>query len=138
MKKALITGVTGQDGSYLAEFLLHKGYEVHGIKRRSSSFNTGRVDSIYTDLHEHNKRFFLHFGDLSDTSSLWTLLYDIRPDEVYNLAAQSPVRREGGSSDDRFPRNGHAKDAEIEQGKGNQHGLKPQWDSHWVVLSASD
>src|SRR6187402_1678503 len=92
MKKALITGVTGQDGSYLAEFLLHKGYEVHGIKRRSSSFNTGRVDSIYTDLHEHNKRFFLHFGDLSDTSSLWTLLYDIRPDEVYNLAAQSHVR----------------------------------------------
>jgi GDPmannose 4,6-dehydratase len=92
MKKALITGVTGQDGSYLAEFLLHKGYEVHGIKRRSSSFNTGRVDGIYTDLHEHNKRFFLHFGDLSDTSSLWTLLYDIRPDEVYNLAAQSHVR----------------------------------------------
>ncbi|MBM3755153.1 MAG: GDP-mannose 4,6-dehydratase [Acidobacteria bacterium] len=92
MKKALITGVTGQDGSYLAEFLLHKGYEVHGIKRRSSSFNTGRVDGIYTDLHEHNKRFFLHFGDLSDTSSLWTMLYDIRPDEVYNLAAQSHVR----------------------------------------------
>ncbi|MBM3782782.1 MAG: GDP-mannose 4,6-dehydratase [Acidobacteria bacterium] len=92
MKKALITGVTGQDGSYLAEFLLQKGYEVHGIKRRSSSFNTGRVDGIYTDLHEHNKRFFLHFGDLSDTSSLWTLLYDIRPDEVYNLAAQSHVR----------------------------------------------
>jgi GDPmannose 4,6-dehydratase len=92
MKKALITGVTGQDGSYLAEFLLQKGYEVHGIKRRSSSFNTGRVDSIYTDLHEHNKRFYLHFGDLSDTSSLWTLLYDIRPDEVYNLAAQSHVR----------------------------------------------
>jgi GDPmannose 4,6-dehydratase len=92
MKKALITGVTGQDGSYLAEFLLQKGYEVHGIKRRSSSFNTGRVDSIYTDLHEHNKRFYLHFGDLSDTGSLWTLLYDIRPDEVYNLAAQSHVR----------------------------------------------
>lgn len=92
MKKALITGITGQDGSYLAEFLLQKGYEVHGIKRRSSSFNTGRVDGIYTDLHEHNGRFFLHFGDLSDTSSLWTLLYDIRPDEVYNLAAQSHVR----------------------------------------------
>jgi GDPmannose 4,6-dehydratase len=92
MKKALITGVTGQDGSYLAEFLLHKGYEVHGIKRRSSSFNTGRVDGIYSDLHEHNNRFFLHFGDLSDTSSLWTLLYDLRPDEVYNLAAQSHVR----------------------------------------------
>lgn len=92
MKKALITGVTGQDGSYLAEFLLKKGYEVHGIKRRSSSFNTGRVDSIYTDLHEHTNRFYLHFGDLSDTSSLWTLLYDVRPDEVYNLAAQSHVR----------------------------------------------
>lgn len=92
MKKVLITGVTGQDGSYLAEFLLQKGYEVHGIKRRSSSFNTGRVDGIYSDLHAHNQRFFLHFGDLSDTSSLWTLLYDIRPDEVYNLAAQSHVR----------------------------------------------
>jgi len=92
MKRALITGVTGQDGSYLAEFLLRKGYEVHGIKRRSSSFNTGRVDSIYTDLHEHGNRFFLHFGDLSDTSSLWKLLHDVKPDEVYNLAAQSHVR----------------------------------------------
>lgn len=92
MKRALITGVTGQDGSYLAEFLLHKGYEVHGIKRRSSSFNTGRVDGIYTDLHEHNSRFFLHFADLADGSSVMKLLYDIRPDEVYNLAAQSHVR----------------------------------------------
>ena len=92
MKRALITGVTGQDGSYLAEFLLRKGYEVHGIKRRSSSFNTGRVDHIYTDLHEHGNRFFLHFGDLSDTSSLWKLLHEIKPDEVYNLAAQSHVR----------------------------------------------
>jgi GDPmannose 4,6-dehydratase len=92
MPKALITGVTGQDGSYLAELLLQKGYEVHGIKRRSSSFNTGRVDSIYHDLHEDQNRFFLHFADLSDASSLSRLLYDLRPDEVYNLAAQSHVR----------------------------------------------
>ena len=92
MKRALITGVTGQDGSYLAEFLLRKGYEVHGIKRRSSSFNTGRVDGIFSDLHEHGNRFFLHFGDLSDTGSLWKLLHEIKPDEVYNLAAQSHVR----------------------------------------------
>ncbi len=92
MRKALITGVTGQDGSYLAEFLLNKGYEVHGIKRRSSTFNTGRVDGIYEDLHAAGSRFFLHYGDLSDSTSLWTLLYDIRPDEVYNLAAQSHVR----------------------------------------------
>ena len=88
----MITGVTGQDGSYLAEFLLKRGYEVHGLKRRSSSFNTGRVDDIYTDLHEHGNRFFLHFADLADASSVWKLLYDIRPDEVYNLAAQSHVR----------------------------------------------
>jgi GDPmannose 4,6-dehydratase len=92
MKRALITGVTGQDGSYLAELLLAKGYEVHGIKRRSSSFNTGRVDHIYADLHEADNRFFLHFADLADSSSLSRLLYDIRPDEVYNLAAQSHVR----------------------------------------------
>ena len=92
MPKALITGVTGQDGSYLAELLLQKGYEVHGIKRRSSSFNTGRVDGIYADLHEETNRFFLHFADLADSSSLSRLLYDIRPDEVYNLAAQSHVR----------------------------------------------
>jgi GDPmannose 4,6-dehydratase len=92
MKRALITGVTGQDGSYLAEFLLSKGYEVHGIKRRSSSFNTGRVDDIYTDLHEHGSRFYLHFADLSSASSISRLLGDIRPDEVYNLAAQSHVR----------------------------------------------
>ena len=92
MKRALITGVTGQDGSYLAEFLLSKGYEVHGLKRRSSSFNTGRVDAIYTDLHEENNRFFLHFADLGDASSLWKLLHEIEPDEVYNLAAQSHVR----------------------------------------------
>jgi GDPmannose 4,6-dehydratase len=91
MQRALITGVTGQDGSYLAEFLLARGYEVHGLKRRSSTFNTERVDPIYIDPHER-PNFFLHFADLSDASSLWRLLYDIRPDEVYNLAAQSHVR----------------------------------------------
>ena len=92
MKRALITGVTGQDGSYLAEFLLRKGYEVHGIKRRASSFNTERVDPIYVDLHQEGSHFFLHYGDLSDVSCLGKLIHDIRPDEVYNLAAQSHVR----------------------------------------------
>jgi len=92
MKRAFITGVTGQDGSYLAELLLGKGYEVHGLKRRSSSFNTGRVDGVYADLHRRDNRFFLHFADLSDASSLWKLLSSIRPDEIYNLAAQSHVR----------------------------------------------
>lgn len=92
MKTALITGVTGQDGSYLAEFLLAKGYTVHGVKRRSSSFNTGRLDNIYADWHQQDSKFFLHFADLSDASSLWNLLYQIRPDEIYNLAAQSHVR----------------------------------------------
>src|SRR5579862_6065540 len=92
MKKALITGVTGQDGSYLAELLLAKGYEVHGLKRRSSSFNTERVDHLFKDVHEARPRFFLHFSDLADSGSLWRLLYDVQPDEVYNLAAQSHVR----------------------------------------------
>ncbi|MCE5310927.1 MAG: GDP-mannose 4,6-dehydratase [Acidobacteriales bacterium] len=92
MRRALITGVTGQDGSYLAEFLLRKGYEVHGFKRRSSSFNTGRLDDIYTDLHEHGSRFYLHFADIAAASSVSRLLYEIRPDEVYHLAAQSHVR----------------------------------------------
>jgi GDPmannose 4,6-dehydratase len=92
MKRALITGITGQDGSYLAELLLQKGYEVHGLKRRSSSFNTDRLDGIYTDLHEHGNRLHLHFADMADASSLWKLLHDIHPDEVYNLAAQSHVR----------------------------------------------
>jgi len=90
--KALITGVSGQDGSYLAEFLLSKGYEVHGLKRRSSSFNTDRVDDIYQDFHEGGARFHLHFADLTDGGSLARLLYDIRPDEVYNLGAQSHVK----------------------------------------------
>jgi GDPmannose 4,6-dehydratase len=92
MKTALITGVTGQDGSYLAELLLSKGYQVHGLKRRSSSFNTDRIDHIYHDFHETGARFFLHFADLTDASSLQSLLADIRPDEVYNLAAQSHVK----------------------------------------------
>lgn len=91
MKKALITGVTGQDGSYLAEFLLEKGYEVHGIKRRSSLFNTARVDHLYEDKNVDNAQFKLHYGDLTDTSSLTRLLSEIEPDEVYNLGAQSHV-----------------------------------------------
>jgi len=90
-KVALITGVTGQDGSYLAEFLLEKGYEVHGIKRRASSFNTERVDHIYQDMHENNQKFFLHYGDLTDTSNLTRIIKDVQPDEVYNLGAQSHV-----------------------------------------------
>ena len=91
MKKALITGVTGQDGSYLAEFLLNKGYEVHGIKRRASSLNTQRIDHIFEDPHSDNIRFKLHYGDLTDSSNLTRILRDIEPDEVYNLGAQSHV-----------------------------------------------
>ena len=90
-KKALITGITGQDGSYLAEFLLEKGYEVHGIKRRASSFNTQRIDHIYQDPHVDNKNFILHYGDLTDSSNLTRILQQVQPDEVYNLAAQSHV-----------------------------------------------
>ncbi|HUL58680.1 MAG TPA: GDP-mannose 4,6-dehydratase [Anaeromyxobacteraceae bacterium] len=92
MKKALITGITGQDGSYLAELLLDKGYEVHGVVRRSSSFNTQRIDHIYQDPHTPGCRLFLHFGDLNDASSLNYLLKKIRPDEIYNLGAQSHVK----------------------------------------------
>ncbi|MEO5713827.1 MAG: GDP-mannose 4,6-dehydratase [Luteolibacter sp.] len=91
MKRALITGITGQDGSYLAEFLLEKGYEVHGIKRRASLFNTQRVDHIYEDPHVANSRFRLHYGDLTDSSNLTRILSEVRPDEVYNLGAQSHV-----------------------------------------------
>ena len=91
VKKALITGITGQDGSYLAEFLLDKGYEVHGIKRRASSFNTQRVDHIYQDPHTDNKNFILHYGDLTDSSNLTRILKEVGPDEVYNLGAQSHV-----------------------------------------------
>jgi len=90
-RKALITGVTGQDGSYLAEFLLEKGYEVHGIKRRASTFNTSRVDHIYQDPHIDNARFKLHYGDLSDTSNLVRIVQETQPDEIYNLGAQSHV-----------------------------------------------
>ncbi len=92
MKKALITGITGQDGSYLAELLLEKGYQVHGIIRRSSSFNTDRIDHLYTDFHQAETRLFLHYGDLSDSSMLTNLMYEIDPDEVYHLGAQSHVR----------------------------------------------
>ena len=90
-KKALITGVTGQDGAYLAEFLLGKGYEVHGIKRRTSLFNTDRIDHLYQDPHEANRRFILHHGDLTDSSSLIRIIQQVQPDEIYNLAAQSHV-----------------------------------------------
>lgn len=92
MKKALITGVTGQDGAYLAEFLLKKGYEVHGIKRRSSSFNTARVDHLYKDPHEADVRFFMHYGDLTDSANLIRIIQKVHPDEIYNLAAQSHVQ----------------------------------------------
>jgi GDPmannose 4,6-dehydratase len=91
MKKALITGITGQDGAYLAEFLLGKGYEVHGIKRRTSLFNTDRIDHLYQDPHEPNRRFVLHHGDMTDSSSLIHIVQQVQPDEVYNLAAQSHV-----------------------------------------------
>src|SRR6202035_3461482 len=91
MKRALITGITGQDGSYLAELLLTKGYEVHGIKRRSSSLNTERVDHLYQDPHEPDRKFFLHYGDMTDTISIIRLIQNIQPAEIYNLAAQSHV-----------------------------------------------
>lgn len=92
MKKALITGITGQDGSYLAELLLSKGYEVHGIIRRASTFNTNRIDHLYNDPHVLGTRLFLHYGDLADSSQMTKLLYSLRPDEIYNLGAQSHVR----------------------------------------------
>src|SRR5438270_1034185 len=92
MKKALITGITGQDGSYLAELLLAKGYEVHGVIRRASTFNTGRIDHLYKDPHINGVRLFLHYGDIADSTNLIKLLYRIQPDEVYHLAAQSHVR----------------------------------------------
>ncbi|MFA5237565.1 MAG: GDP-mannose 4,6-dehydratase, partial [Methanoregula sp.] len=91
-KKAFITGITGQDGSYLAELLLSKGYEVHGLVRRSSTFNTSRIDSIYIDPHDPEARLFLHYGDLSDSEQIANVMYNIRPDEVYHLGAQSHVR----------------------------------------------
>ena len=92
MKKALITGITGQDGSYLAEFLLNKGYEVHGIKRRSSSINTSRIDHLFQDPHDENLKFILHHGDLTDSTSLIRIIQEVQPDEIYNLAAQSHVK----------------------------------------------
>src|SRR6185437_10242034 len=92
MKTALITGVTGQDGAYLAEFLFKKEYFVHGIKRRSSSFNTDRIDHLYHDPHDSHVKFRLHYGDLTDSTNLIRLVQEIRPDEIYNLAAQSHVK----------------------------------------------
>src|SRR5690242_8105383 len=92
MKTALITGVTGQDGAYLARLLLDKGYIVHGIKRRSSLINTQRLDGIYADPHENKRRFFLHYGDLTDSTNLIRIIQETRPDEIYNLAAQSHVQ----------------------------------------------
>ena len=92
MKKALITGVTGQDGAYLSELLLEKGYEVHGIKRRSSLFNTDRIDHLYQDPHEKEVRFKLHYGDLTDSTNLIRLIQEIQPDEIYNLGAMSHVK----------------------------------------------
>jgi GDPmannose 4,6-dehydratase len=91
MKRALVTGITSQDGSYLAEFLLDKGYEVHGIKRRASMFNTQRIDHIYQDPHEEHRQLQLHYGDLTDSSSLTRIIKEVQPDEIYNLAAQSHV-----------------------------------------------
>src|SRR6201996_8860454 len=90
-KRALITGITGQDGAYLAEFLLAKGYEVHGVKRRASSFNTDRIDHLYQDPHETDVRFTLHYGDLTDSTNLIRIMQEVQPDEIYNLAAQSHV-----------------------------------------------
>ncbi len=92
MKKALITGITGQDGAYLADFLLQKGYEVHGIKRRASSFNTARVDHLYRDPHEEGVRFLMHYGDLTDSANLIRIIQEVQPDEIYNLGAQSHVK----------------------------------------------
>ena len=91
MKKALITGITGQDGSYLAQFLLNKGYEVHGIKRRTSLINTQRIDHLYQEPHESGRKFILHHGDLTDSTSLIRVIQEVQPDEIYNLAAQSHV-----------------------------------------------
>ena len=92
MKKALITGITGQDGAYLAEFLLQKGYIVHGLKRRSSLFNTQRIDHLYQDPHEEDRRFILHYADLTDATNLIRIIQQVEPDEIYNLATQSHVK----------------------------------------------
>src|SRR4028119_425230 len=91
MKKALVTGITGQDGSYLSELLLSKGYEVHGIKRRSSLFNTDRIDHLYQDPHESKVKFKLHYGDLTDSTNIIRIIQEVQPDEIYNLAAMSHV-----------------------------------------------
>jgi GDPmannose 4,6-dehydratase len=92
VKRALVTGVTGQDGAYLSELLLSKGYEVHGVKRRSSSFNSARIDHLYQDPHEEDVRFQLHYGDMTDATNLIRVVQEVQPDEIYNLAAQSHVQ----------------------------------------------
>ena len=92
MKKALITGITGQDGAYLSEFLLEKGYQVHGVKRRSSSFNTSRIDHLYQDPHIDNRNFILHYGDLTDSTNMIRIIQEVQPDEIYNLGAMSHVK----------------------------------------------
>jgi GDPmannose 4,6-dehydratase len=92
LKRALITGITGQDGAYLAEFLLKKGYEVHGIKRRASLFNTDRIDHLYQGPHDPDRRLILHYGDLTDSTNLIRIVQEVQPDEIYNLAAQSHVK----------------------------------------------
>ena len=107
MKRALITGITGQDGSYLAEFLLEKGYEVHGIKRRSSSFNTERIDHIYQDPHSENQRFHLHYGDLTDSSNLIRIIKEIEPDDYAAAAVRAGRRPPLGNT--RFPPAGRSK-----------------------------
>src|SRR6185312_15065979 len=91
-KVALVTGVTGQDGAYLSQLLLEKGYVVHGVKRRSSSFNTGRIEHLYQDPHERHQRFILHYGDMTDSTNLIRIVQQVQPDEIYNLAAQSHVQ----------------------------------------------
>ena len=95
MKKALITGVTGQDGAYLSDLLLKKGYEVHGIKRRTSLFNTDRIDHLYEDPHINNRHFVLHYGDLTDSTNLIRIIQEVQPDEIYNLGAMSQFRYTG-------------------------------------------
>ena len=92
-KRALLTGVTGQDGAYLSELLIKKGYEVHGIKRRASLFNTDRIDHLYQDPHENNRHFVLHYGDLTDSTNLIRIIQDVQPDEIYNLGAMSHVKK---------------------------------------------
>src|SRR3954468_113881 len=128
MKKALITGITGQDGSYLAEQLMDKGYEVHGLVRRSSSFNTDRLDHLYRDPHERGVHLFMHYGDLTESSRLVKLVYEIQPDEGYHLGAQSPQRGSFRTPEDTPPprrRDGHGAPAGGDPRDGCRHALLP-------------